>query len=421
MDVCSRWLAVFFTLIISIGCQKNKVAEVFPESAEKPSSQCQETLIAGKFLVSWKNGSHSVVSAKDEAQFIETFLKPNLENVSHVEQDKLVLLEKPRSITSSSGVPDELNWGSQRIQAEAVWSLGYRGQGVIVGIVDSLVDISHPQIKPQIFINALEANGFPGQDDDGNGYIDDVYGWDFANDVPAAPVESIKDALHGTHVAGIVAANKDFGPVAGAAPGAQILSAPFMSSDSGGTISSAIEAIKYAKLRGAKIINASWGGSFCSSTLKRVMQSYDRDILFVVAAGNGDAFGNGFDLDTNPFFPVSFNLANQINVGSSNTFDFMSGFSNTSYSVVHLAAPGEGIISSVPGGYLAESGTSMAAPLVSGAAAVLWSAKPTAEVTEIRSALFAGVDILPGKNMRTSTRGRLNVKKALDSLLKKTH
>ena len=167
-------------------------------------------------------------------------------------------------------------------------------------------------------------------------------------------------------------------------------------------------------MRGAKIINASWGGAPCVESLKNSFLSLEQaGILVVVAAGN-----DGRDVDLYPEFPASFNLSNQITVAASSQSDFMTSWSNSGFNYVHVAAPGESIYSTVPRnsyGYM--DGTSMAAPFVSGVAALLFSARPSASAAQVRSAILSSADVQSGHEFKVSSRGRVNVRKALEKIL----
>jgi subtilisin family serine protease len=201
------------------------------------------------------------------------------------------------------------------------------------------------------------------------------------------------------------------------APQAELIPAQFIADDGGGSLGDAILAMQYAASRGAKIINASWGGAPCVSSLRDEFEELEKQgILVVVAAGN-----EGQDIDDTPDYPAAFNLPNQITVAASSMSDFMTSWSNSGYRLVHVAAPGENILSTIPGNKIASmDGTSMSAPFVSGAAALLWSAKPKATAVQIRKALLSSVDISPGHEFKVNSRGRINVEKALQELIRMT-
>jgi subtilisin family serine protease len=220
---------------------------------------------------------------------------------------------------------------------------------------------------------------------------------------------------HGTHVAGIIAAQHDdnlhmTGYVQGIAPQAKILPVKFLGED-GGTMSGALRSIDYAISRGAKIINASWGGTGCSLSLRqKVSEVANRNILFVAAAGN-----NGVNLERYPEYPAAFNLPTQITVGAIGETLFMANYSNYSTEYVHIFAPGSQVVSTIPGqAYAAYSGTSMATPFVAGAAAVLLSARPDLSPADLRRLLFTTVQ--QDNTYSNLTRGRLNLGSAVNAL-----
>jgi len=270
------------------------------------------------------------------------------------------------------------------------------------------VDINHRQLRNQIAINTRDIPG-NGIDDDGNGIIDDTYGAHFFS----STANSSQFNDHGTHVAGIIVADPSSGSISGVAPESKIVPSAFLEANGGGTLGDAILAMQYAASRGARIINASWGGNGCAEVLAGALSELSRrGVLMVVAAGN-----SGLDVDFNDFFPASFDLANQITVAASDFMNLMPAWSNSGFKKVHLTAPGVGIYSTGRNNsYLTMDGTSMAAPFVAGAAAVLWSARPNASANQIKQALFGGADVISGRNSKTLTRGRLNLRRSLDEL-----
>ncbi|MEZ4870924.1 MAG: S8 family serine peptidase [Bdellovibrionales bacterium] len=285
---------------------------------------------------------------------------------------------------------------------------------------------SQTLLKTRIVINAgeegIDINGNEkatnGLDDDGNGFVDDYQGYNFATNTP----QNVDNSGHGTHVAGIVAADHDkityiTNLPQGIAPRAKILPLDFIDTD-GGTLDDAIRAIDYVIMMNEqmniRVVNASWGGPSCSSILEeKISQLGLHNILFISAAGN---LGRNLENPNYFEYPAKFKLANQITVGSTTFFGGMAGHSNYGELSVDLFAPGEDIFSTLfedSVGML--TGTSMAAPFVAGAAAVLWSAKPTANYNEIKQAINAGVDYDPF--MISITRGSLNIQCALEHLL----
>ncbi len=255
------------------------------------------------------------------------------------------------------------------INLEGVWQVTEGDPEVLVAVIDTGIDIRHPDLANAIWVNPgeISANGI---DDDDNGFIDDVNGWDYVNDDNSVYDSATEDA-HGTHCAGIIGAAHDSVGVVGVAPGVKILPLKFMNS-SGGKTSDAIAAIGYAKQAGARIVNCSWGGSDSSTALRDAIA--DSGMIFVTAAGNAATGESPCDIDTVPLYPASFDLTNIIAVAAIDNKGALASFSNYGYYSVDMAAPGKLIYSTLPDykyGFL--NGTSMAAPHVSGVAALLAS------------------------------------------------
>lgn len=403
MDVKKILSVIAISLVIS-ACGQKTVSSVFPENGSLEGSACKAQMIENRFVVQWEDGSFTVHNDTDGDSFTKNFIEKNLSEIRHVEFDKTIQAYNSDSTfipATSTGT-----WGLNTIKASSAWAAGYQGQGIKVAVVDSIVDVSHPQLQGRIAININEIPG-NGIDDDGNGVVDDYFGAKFM-----AAAEATKMSSHGTHVSGIIAADPSLGTAAGVAPKAQIIPAQFIGSSGGGTLGDAILALQYAAKRGAKIVNASWGGAPCVTSLRDAFYELEKKgILIIAAAGN-----EGSDIDVKPTYPAAFNLRGQITVAASTESDFMAGWSNVGFNLVHIAAPGSGILSTVPGGTAYFDGTSMAAPFVSGAAAVLWSARPQATAYQIRQALLDGAESYPNKEFKVLTRGRLNIERALTRL-----
>lgn len=410
MDVGFRSVGMVFIISLSLSaCGEKTVSSVLDENNYK-SSACQGQGLSNRFIVQWENGQFSVESAADVKHFKKNFIEPNLESIRKVEYDRLVHFERESDLLPlAEAAPDDV-WGQNMIEVASLWNEGVTGENVVVGVIDSYVDVSHPQLISRIAYNKGEVpdNGI---DDDQNGYVDDYAGAAFISE----PSSGGKVSEHGTHVSGVIAADHYQGSIKGMAPRARIIPAPFIDSVTGGSIGDAILAMQYASSRGAKIINASWGGAPCMESLKNAfMELNNKGILVVVAAGN-----DGRDMDYNPDYPAAFNMPNQITVAAATPSDTMVYWSNSGFNLVHLAAPGVDILSTITGhrtGLM--SGTSMAAPFVSGAAALLWSDRPQAQVSDIKTALLRSVDVNPLRQYKVQTLGRVNVRKALIELRK---
>ncbi len=263
---------------------------------------------------------------------------------------------------------------------------------VTVAIIDTGVDIAHPALAEHIWTNSGE---IPDNltDDDGNGYIDDINGWDFYNndntvchytvtdldDVYADPADNDN---HGTHCAGIIAATEG---IYGIASGIDIRILPLKihgGEKNSGSVSDAVKAIKYAQAAGADICNMSWGTSLYSEALETVMR--ESDMLFVVAAGN-----SGSNNNSSPLYPASYTLDNMISVANVTQSGVLASDSNYGLSTVDIAAPGQDIYSTTVGGeYHYLSGTSMAAPVVSGVSALLYAYGETPYPQNIKEILL---------------------------------
>ncbi len=394
-------------------CTSDKVVEA-PTGFRNSSSQCSITAVPDRFLVTWKDGSISVEHARDRKTFFQEVMEPNKDGIQFAEHDHVIRLAPPGQAALAQDAGND--WGQKIIEAPAAWERGVQGQGVIVAVIDSGVDVTHPQIRTRLALNPNET--INGLDDDGNGLVDDIDGYDFDEDTPY-----VSDGTgHGTHVAGVIVADHDAPAepgaqrIQGVAPGARLLPLDFMNDQGAGSISDAIRAIHYAVSRGARVINASWGGGECSETLRQTISELGaHGVLMVVAAGN-----SGSNLDWGPEFPAAFNDSSQLTVAATSSRDILAGFSNYSYSLVHLAAPGVNILSTLPRGRAGLlSGTSMATPFVSAAAALLFSYRPGATAAQVRQALLKSVDKDPSDPhgvLAVQTGGRLNVRKALDEL-----
>jgi hypothetical protein len=291
------------------------------------------------------------------------------------------------------------------IDAPEAWNLA-TGNGIIVGVVDTGVDYTHPDLVNNMWKNPGEIPG-DGIDNDGNGYIDDVYGYDFHNN----DSDPFDDHSHGTHVAGTIAAqgNNNIG-VIGVAPNAKIMALKFLDSSGSGFTFNAVRAIEYATMMGANITNNSWGGGGYSQALYDAIKAAGAaNQLFVAAAGN-----NGKNTDFSSNYPSSYDLDNIIAVARTDHNDKLASSSNYGATSVDLGAPGSNIYSTTPGGkYGTKSGTSMASPHVAGAAALVWSQNPTLTAQEVKDKLLSSVDPVASLTGKTVSGGRLNAFKAL--------
>ncbi|MFM6602958.1 MAG: S8 family serine peptidase, partial [Microcystis panniformis] len=292
------------------------------------------------------------------------------------------------------------------IDAPEAWDIQTGNPNLVIGVIDTGVDYNHPDLASNIWTNPGEIAG-DGIDNDGNGYIDDIHGWDFAyNDNDPSDVHG-----HGTHISGTIAGKGNNGVgVTGVAWNAKIMPLKFLNDQGSGSTSNAILAINYATAKGVKLTNNSWGGGVYSQALYDAINAAGQaGALFIAAAGN-----DAKNTDTSPSYPASYDLPNIISVASTTRTDALSSFSNYGLTSVDLGAPGSDIYSLAPGGgYATLSGTSMASPHVTGAAALLWSQNPTWTAQQVKNTLMNTGDPIAALAGKTVSGKRLNVFNAL--------
>lgn len=312
------------------------------------------------------------------------------------------------------------------------WDVIRGNSGLVIAVVDSGVDFNHPDLVNNIWRNTGETSCIDGIDNDGNGFKDDCRGWNFVNN-NNSPMD---DLGHGTHVSGIIGAagNNGMG-IAGMMWNVQIM--PLKACDINGAcmIADIVAAVDYAVANGAKIINASFGGTEFSQTESDAVNAANTaGVLFVASAGNGGLDSDGDNNDINPQYPAALGLPNIIAVAATDQKDHRASFSNFGPNSVHVAAPGTYILSTVPidgvgmsfssfctnsavAAYDFCSGTSMAAPHVTGLAGLLETAYPGFTLSQIRGTILRYVDLLPTLQGWIQTGGRINAFRALTSLL----
>ena len=306
------------------------------------------------------------------------------------------------------------------LDAPEAWeAMAGAAEEVVVGVIDTGIEYTHPDLAPSMWVNPFETPG-DGIDNDLNGFVDDVHGADFAHH----DGDPLDEHGHGTHVAGIIAAAANNGVgVSGVAPNARLMALQFLDQSGIGSTDSAIAALNYAanmKARGVnvRITNNSWGSADDSVALNRAIRnSGDAGMLFVAAVGNGGGDQLGDDNDLIPFYPASSNAPNVVAVAATDNRDLLGGLSNFGLSSVDLAAPGMFVFSTyLNDGYGHMSGTSMASPHVAGVAAMAFGLHPDATWQQVRSALLRGVDPAAGLAGKTVTGGRVNALGALRAM-----
>jgi len=292
------------------------------------------------------------------------------------------------------------------VDASEAWDLSTGNLNVRVGVIDTGVDYTHEDLVANIWTNPGEIPG-NGRDDDGNGLVDDVRGWDFAGN----DNDPMDDHYHGTHVAGTIGAVGNNGKgIAGVCWNVSIVPLKFLDAGGRGATSDAVDAITYATTIGVHLTSNSWGGGGASQSLRDAIAGADQaGILFVAAAGNSSV-----DTDLSANFPSSYDLPNIIAVAATDHADTLAGFSNYGAVSVDLGAPGVAVLSCVPANqYRRLSGTSMATPHVSGVCALMKSRVPALTHAQVKSFLLSSVDPVPALSGTSATGGRLNAFKAL--------
>lgn len=263
------------------------------------------------------------------------------------------------------------------------WDITQGSKDIIVAVIDTGVDYKHPDLADNMFQNPGEISGNK-IDDDKNGYVDDVYGYDFANN-DADPMDGNG---HGTHCAGTIGAvgNNMLG-VAGVNWNVRMMALKFLGDDGSGTTANAIKAINYAVANGAKVLSNSWGAllAYSRALENAIKMAQAAGVIFVAAAGN-DALNN----DKYPTYPASYKLLNIVSVAAIDPVNgSLASFSNFGAQTVHIAAPGVNILGTSPGGaYAFMSGTSMATPHVAGVLALMLSLKPDAGYEVLKQTLL---------------------------------
>jgi len=434
----SRWTLVvlcLLTLIFSAQVKQEKKPEAVP----------------GEFIVKWKTGAVTVLTdtlevrafselglslmrvpptISDAKTFTEQYKKnPNVEYI------------EPNYIYRASIVPNDPQygelWGMNNtgqtggtndadLDAPEAWDTQTGSDSTLIAVIDTGVDYNHPDLAANIWTNP---NEIPGDniDNDNNGYVDDVRGWDFANN----DKDPMDDNLHGTHVAGTIGAigNNGVG-VAGVNWRVKIMPLKFLTGDGSGTLANAISAIIYGANKKARVMNNSWGGGGFSQALQDAINyANNAGSLFVAAAGN-----DGTDNDASANYPSNYELPNVVAVAAIDHKGDLAVFgtgggggicgcggnviglpgSNFGATTVDLAAPGKDILSTaLKNGYMKLSGTSMATPHVAGVAGLLFAQFPTWTHLQVKARLLATVETSSGLQGKMVTGGRVNAQRAL--------
>ena len=297
-------------------------------------------------------------------------------------------VNQPTELADAQWYGSNLDWNLNSVNAPEAWQAGYRGDGVVVAVIDTGVNINHSDLDDNIWVNSDEIAG-DGIDNDGNGYIDDLYGWNFvSNNANVAD-----DNGHGTHVAGSIAAEQNGFGATGVAPDSQVMSIKVLNQQGSGFVSSIARGIRYAVDNGAHIVNLSLGGGFSSAIASAISYAASKDVLVVAASGNEGS--------STPGNPASFSsrYQNVLSVGAYGSNGQIARFSNGvgNSGAVQVDAPGVSVYSTAAnGGYTWLSGTSMATPHVAGVAALTLSANSNLTASSLRNIIVQSSDRTAG-------------------------
>jgi subtilisin family serine protease/regulation of enolase protein 1 (concanavalin A-like superfamily) len=406
-------------------------------AAQSPTAVARRAELLVKFKPGVSAGERQVALARAGAKPRKRFARTDIVHVELTSTDRVasaaaalaadpaVLYAQPNFIRRAvgGGVPNDpawasnTLWGLSRVSAPSAWAaFPPAARDVVVAVIDSGVNYRHPDLAGTIWINRREVPG-NGLDEDGNGYVDDVHGIDTLNH----DSDPMDDYGHGTHTAGTIGAQGDNGIGAvGVAWNPQILACKFLDAAGNGTDAAAIDCLEYLMdlkvNRGVniRIANNSWGSlrdqnaPFPHALRDAIDAAGHVGIVSVFAAGN-----EGVNGDATPFDPASFTSPSIVSVAASDENDGRAPFSNYGLSAVDIAAPGTNIFSAYGDGYAYSSGTSMAAPHVSGTLALMASQNPALTADGLKQILLASGDRLPQWSGVTVTGARLNVFAAL--------
>jgi len=292
------------------------------------------------------------------------------------------------------------------VGAEQAWDIETGSDKMLVAVIDTGVDFNHPDLVANLWTNEAELSGKPDVDDDNNGVVDDIHGYNAITGKGNAQ----DDHGHGSHCAGTIGAKGNDGKgVVGVAWNVKIMAVKFLSASGSGTLEDAIKAIDYATKMGAKVMSNSWGGGGFSQTLMdSIKRANEAGAIFIAAAGN-----DGKNNDSSPSYPANYELPNVISVAAIDNQGAKASFSNYGKHTVHIGAPGVNIYSTTVGAYESWSGTSMATPHVSGVAALVWSHEPLLTALQLKERLLLTSQPIAALKSKVKTGGLVNAFYAL--------
>ncbi len=360
-------------------------------------------LIAGDFVV-LKSESKSALSLASQLNQLPevAYAEPNFIYKAIGQKTSDPLFGKLWGLSNSGNNEPDRNGGMSGtpgiagadISAEKAWGITKGSKNVVIAVIDTGIDYNHQDLKDNIWTNSKEIAG-NNKDDDGNGYIDDIHGWN-ANAKNGNPMDGNS---HGTHCSGTIAAKHGNGVgVAGVMDEVSLMAVKFLSDEGSGNLADAVTAIDYATKMNVDLMSNSWGGGGYSQALEDAIKAANaKGILFVAAAGN-----DGTNNDSAPHYPSNYQVDNVVSVAAHTAQDSLASFSCFGKRTVHVAAPGHNILSSTPGNnYKVFSGTSMATPHVSGVLGLYLSQFGRQDVKVVKERLMATT--VPGGAYRRTT------------------
>ncbi len=416
----SKWVPLALLLSSNLGFAAEWIVK-FKESQYNKSVPTFKHMSGVSVLSTHDTGHLALIKVESTASKQADQLVKALQTRSDIEY--IVANIKMYAFEDLAGDPQRSKqWSLLKVQAESAWQIQRGGRKTVVAVIDTGVDYTHEDLKNRIWANEKEIadNGI---DDDHNGFIDDIRGWDFfkKNNNPMDET-SAKNPGHGTHCAGIIGAqgDNDVG-ISGIAPNVSIMPIRFLGADGSGDLYTAALAIDYATTNGADVISASWGAAVPRAQVKPILEAIERagqkNIIFVAAAAN-----DGQSNDTREVYPANAGFKNVISVAASNNEDQKPTWSNYGTATVDLASPGADIFSTLPGNkYGNLSGTSMATPLVAGMVALLKSQandqRASLQAEDYKAILQASGDNV---NIETACKCRVNIFHAVQQVVNHT-
>lgn len=365
----SKYLVILSCFLISSLLQaKDYVVKYKTEAQFQAGLFSFKTQFNSNIKATHKDGKLLLVDLKEGSDL--ALLKADHAVEYVIENYKFQMFSSPLTNDPQS----DAQWALKKVKASEAWGYTQGSPSVIVAVIDTGINWEHEDLAKQIWWNKAEIEN-NGKDDDNNGYVDDVRGWDFfGNDNNPDDETSSRNPGHGTHCAGIVGAtgNNQVG-ISGMAQNVTLMPIRFLGADGSGDLMNAVKAIDYATNNGAQIISASWGAPVSREQAKPILEAIerarDKGVIFVAAAAN-----DGKSNDFTEVYPANGGFSNMISVAASGSQDEKPSWSNFGRATITLAAPGLDILSTLPGNsYGKLSGTSMATPLVSGLVALVLS------------------------------------------------